>query len=104
MSDNRDERLETMLRSRHQEAPDPGLAERIIVRARTIPQRQNVSLWRFLRDLCVEFHLPKPAYVLAGALALGMVVGLSTAPDEPIAQSGNAASTQGFFAADEGLL
>jgi len=102
MNDNRDVRLERMLRSRQEEAASPDLAERIILRARKIPQRQSISLWRFLRDLCVEFHLPKPAYVLAGALALGMVVGLSTPSEDPSAPSGNDA--QGVFAADEDLL
>jgi hypothetical protein len=102
MNDDRDVKLERMLRSRQEEAASPDLAERIILRARKIPQRQSISLWRFLRDLCVEFHLPKPAYVLAGALALGMVVGLSTPSEDPSAPGGNDA--QGVFAADEGLL
>ena len=104
MSDNRDDKLESMLRSRREEPARPDLADRIILRAREIPRRQDISLWRFLRDLCVEFHLPKPAYVLAAALALGMVMGLSTPSDEPSERSGNAASTQGFFTADEDLL
>ena len=104
MSDNRDERLESMLRSRRHEAASPELSERIILTARGITQRQNVSLWQLVRDLCAEFHLPKPAYVLAGALALGIVVGFSTPWDSPGVQDGNTSSTQGFLSADEELL
>ena len=104
MSDNRDERLESMLRSRRAEAQNPELAERIILKARGITQRQNTSLWQLLRDLCAEFHLPKPAYVLAGALALGVVVGFNTPWDSSGAQDANAANTQGFLSADEELL
>ncbi|HEY7557767.1 MAG TPA: hypothetical protein VIH18_23445 [Candidatus Binatia bacterium] len=104
MSDNRDEKLESMLRSRRAQAQSPELAERIMLKARGIPQRQNTSLWQLLRDLCAEFHLPKPAYVLAGALALGVAVGFNTPPDSPGAQDVNAASTQGFLSADEDLL
>jgi len=104
MSDNRDERLESMLRSRRHEAASPELAERIILRARGITQRQNVSLWQLVRDLCAEFHLPKPAYVLAGALALGIVVGFNTPWDSSGVQDGNGSNTQGFLSADEELL
>ena len=104
MSDSRDERLESMLRSRRQEAASPELSERIILTARGITQRQNVSLWQLVRELCAEFHLPKPAYVLAGALALGIVVGFSTPWDSPGVQDGNTSSTQGFLSADEELL
>jgi hypothetical protein len=104
MSDNREEKLESMLRSRNHEAASPDLADRIILRARAIPQRQNVSLWRFVRELCVEFHLPKPAYVLAGALAFGIVVGFNTPWDSPIAPDSSAATTQVFLSADEDLL
>jgi hypothetical protein len=104
MSDSRDERLESMLRSRRAEAQSPELAERIILKARGLTQRQNTSLWQLLRDLCAEFHLPKPAYVLAAALALGIVVGFNTPWDSPGVQDGNGASTQGFLSADEDLL
>jgi hypothetical protein len=104
MSDRQDEKLESMLRSRRHEAASPDLADRIILRAREIRQRQNVSFWRFLRDLCVEFHLPKPAYVLAGALAFGIVVGFNAPWDSLSMPDGSAATTQGFLAADEDLL
>ena len=104
MSDNSDEKLESMLRSRHQEAASPELAARIILTARGITQRQNVSLWQLVRDLCAEFHLPKPAYVLAGALALGIVVGFNTPGDSSGVQDNNISNAQGFLSADEDLL
>ena len=43
-----------------------------------MPQIQNISLWQSLRQLFAEFHLPKPGYVLASALVLGMVLGFNT--------------------------
>jgi hypothetical protein len=57
-----------------------------------------------VRDLCAEFHLPRPAYVLAGGLALGMVVGFNTPWNGTGAQSGIASDTQVFLAADEEIL
>ena len=36
------------------------------------------SLWQSVRQLFAEFHLPKPGYVLASALVLGMVLDFST--------------------------
>jgi hypothetical protein len=104
MSDHRDEKLESMLRSRRQEAPRPDLAERIILRAQTTPQRQDLSLWRFVRDLCAEFHLPKPAYVLAGALAVGIVVGYSAPSGDLNIENCDAVTAQYSPFADEELL
>jgi hypothetical protein len=104
MSKKDDERLESMLRSRRMETANSDLVARIILQAQRIPQLQNVSLWDQVRDLFAEFHLPKPAYVLAGALAIGMVVGFSTPSSSPSPQDYNVANTQGFLDADEGLL
>ena len=67
-------------RSRRVEPASPDLAQRIILKAQSLPQNQTLSLWQWLRQLFAEFHLPKPAYVLASALVLGMIVGFST-PD-----------------------
>ena len=103
MSDNRDEQLEAMLRSRRVEAAGADLAERIIRKADAIPQVKNPSLWQLVRDLCAEFHLPKPAYVLAGALTLGVVLGLNT-PRDSAAPPDGTASAQGFLSNDEGFL
>jgi hypothetical protein len=105
MGDNRDDKLESMLRSRRQPVASPDLAEQIILRAAALPQRQSVSFWRFIRELCAEFHLPKPAYVLAAALALGTVVGLSTGPDGSNGQNGDALTAQPYSPfADENFL
>lgn len=102
MSDSRNEKLESMLRFRRLAKASPDLAERIILRARTLPQRKEISLWRMIQDLFAEFHLPKPAYVLAGALALGVVLGLSTPSDYSLPRDG--IDSQAFFNADEGFL
>jgi len=104
MSENQDEKLETMLRSRRVEPASHDLASRIILKAQSLPQVQNISLWNAVRQLFAEFHLPKPGYVLASALVLGMMVGFSTAPEN--GQSGDASSTtaQSYLAGDEGLL
>ena len=104
MSDNRDERLEQMLRSRHLEAASPDLAARIISRAESLPQLQNVSLWQALSQAFAEFHIPKPGYVLASALVLGMVLGFTLTPDNFSANDENLTTTQNYIEADEGLL
>jgi len=104
MSRNQDEKLDAMLRQRRVEPTSPDLAERIILRAQSLPQAQNISLWNAVRQLFVEFHLPKPGYVLATALVLGMVLGFSTVPDN--GQNGDAgtATAQSYIVGDEGLL
>jgi len=71
MSDHRDEKLESLLHSRRVEAARLDLATRISLKAQTVPQIQNISLWQSLRQLFSELHLPKPGYVLASALVLG---------------------------------
>jgi hypothetical protein len=104
MSDNRDEKLEHLLRSRRIEPARADLAQRIMLKARSLPQAPNMSPWESLRQLFAELHLPKPAYVLASALVLGIVIGISAPPDSrPFAEE-NAASVQNFLAADETLL
>lgn len=104
MSDNSDEKLEQLLLSRRLESANPDLAQRIIVKARSIPQHKNVPLWQWIRQVCVEFHLPKPAYVLAGALLLGMVIGLNMPAELSPSADDNSASIQTFLSADEALL
>jgi hypothetical protein len=101
MSDNRDDKLEQMLRSRRVEAVSPDLSQRIILKAQAMPQNKNLPLWQWIRQVCTEFHLPKPAYVLAGALIFGVVIGFNTPPDiNPAIDD----SVQNFLSADEALL
>lgn len=101
MSDNHDDKLEQMLRVRRLEAASPDLAKRIILKAQAMPQNKNVPLWQWIRQVCTEFHLPKPAYVLAGALIFGVVIGFNTPPDINPAIDDN---VQNFLSADEALL
>jgi hypothetical protein len=104
MSDHREEKLDRLLRSRRIEPAAPDLAQRIILKARQTPQLQAPGFWQSVRDLFGEFHLPKPAYVLAGALMLGLVIGFSTPPDAPLATDDGGISIQNFLSVDEGLL
>jgi hypothetical protein len=104
MSEYRDEKLESLLRSRRGQAVNPDLAARIALKAQTIPQVQNISLWQSMRQLFAEFHLPKPGYVLASALVLGMVLGFNTSPDNSTIQDANYTTTQSMIAGDEGFL
>jgi hypothetical protein len=104
MKDQRDDKLDNLLRSRRVEPASPDLAQRIIFKARQLPQDRTVSLWQWMRQLCAEFHLPKPAYVLASALILGMVIGFSLPPDISSNTDDNTASVQSFFSTDEALL
>jgi hypothetical protein len=102
MSDHRDEKLDGLLRSRRIE-PAPDLGQRILLAARQRPQNRNQPLWQWMRELFSEFHLPKPAYVLASALLIGMVIGFNT-PDANLATDDGGATVQGFLSADEALL
>lgn len=104
MSDNRDEKLESLLRSRRLEPASADLAQRIILKAQQTPQIKTPPFWQSVRELFGEFHLPKPAYVLASALVFGIVIGFSTPWDTNPAAEDAGASIQGFLSADEALL
>jgi hypothetical protein len=97
MSNHQDEKLDRMLHARRIEPASGDLAERIILKARQTPQAP--SFWQSVR----EFHLPQPAYVLAGALMVGLIIGFSAPQDTPLALD-DGASIQSFLSADEGLL
>lgn len=101
MSDNRDEKLDEILRSRRLEPAGADLAQRIILKAQARPQNKTMPLWQWIRQVCAEFHLPKPAYVLASALIFGVVIGLNTPPDINPATDDN---VQSFLSAGEALL
>ncbi|MBM2805438.1 MAG: hypothetical protein HW419_3331 [Deltaproteobacteria bacterium] len=104
MSENQDEKLASMLRSRRIEPASHDLAARIILKAQSLPQLESTSLWQAVRQLFAEFHLPKPGYVLASALVLGMVVGFSTAPENGQLSDASSATAQSYIAGDEELL
>ena len=57
-----------------------------------------------MRQLFAEFHLPKPGYVLASALIIGMLVGFSTAPDNSSIKEVNSSTAQLYLSGDEDLL
>jgi hypothetical protein len=104
MSDNRDKKLDTLLHSRRVEPASADLAQRIILKARQTPQIKTAPFWQSIRDLFGEFHLPKPAYVLASALVFGIMIGFSAPQDiNPTAEDGGL-SVQSFLTADEALL
>jgi hypothetical protein len=102
MSDNRDDKLDAMLRSRRLAPASPDLAQRIILKAQELPQGEAHTLGQWIRTLFSEFHLPKPAYVLASALILGVVVGLNAPLDPP--DDSNSVNAQSFLYADEAPL
>jgi hypothetical protein len=104
MSDRQDERLDAMLRSRRVEPASPDLAQRIILKAQGVPQNQTISLWRWVRDLFAEFHLPRPAYVFACTLILGFLVGFNVPLNTNGADDLDTDQVQGFLYADEAML
>jgi hypothetical protein len=105
MSTNQDEKLEAMLQARRIESASADLAQRIILKAEALPQIQTTTLGQWIQRLFAEFHLPKPAYVLAATLVLGFVVGLNNPllndTSDPDTISVNA---EGFLYADEAIL
>jgi len=57
-----------------------------------------------LRQMFAELHLPKPAYVLTGALVLGLFLGFSTAPQTVSSTDLYSANSESFLTDAEGLL
>jgi hypothetical protein len=104
MDRNDDKKLDSMLHSRRTQAASPDLAARIIHKAQGLPQIQRFLPWQSLRQLFIDLHLPKPGYVLASALVLGMFLGFSTAPQSFSPANSDNANAQSFLADDEGLL
>jgi len=104
MKDSRDDKLDNLLRSRRVEPASPDLAQRIIFKARQLPQKRSLSPWQWMCQICAEFHLPKPSYVLAGALILGTVIGFSLPPSINSNADDSIAGVSGFFSSDEALL
>jgi hypothetical protein len=104
MKDHADKKLDTLLRGRRVEPASIDLSQRIILKAGSLPQARRASLWESMRQLFAEFHLPKPGYVLAGALLLGVVIGFSTPQETGSFTEESSTGVQSFFAADETLL
>jgi hypothetical protein len=104
MSDGQEDKLDALLRSRRIEPSSPDLAQRIILKAQRLPQNQTISLWRWVRELFAEFHLPRPAYVFACTLILGFVVGFNTPLNTTGVDDLDADQVQGFLYADEAML
>jgi hypothetical protein len=104
MSENHDEKLDILLRSRRMEPASPDLATRIILKTQSLEQVRNFAFWQWVRQSFAEFHLPKPGYVLASALVLGIVVGFTTAGENFDRNETDAQTTQSFLSGDEGLL
>jgi hypothetical protein len=104
MSDSQDEKLEAMLKSRRFQTASSDLAERIILKAQHIPQRHTLSLMPWLMQLFAELHLPRPAYVFAGTLILGFVLGFNAPLHVTPADDIDADQVQSFLYADEDVL
>ena len=102
INDERDEKLDLWLHRRGLTPASSDLAQRIILRAQQVPQIRTASLWQSIRELCAELHLPKPAYVLASALTIGLVIGFSTPQDND--SSKDVVAAQSFLAVDEAIL
>ena len=102
MSDRQEDKLDALLRSRRIEPSSPDLAERIILKAQGLPQKETASLARWIRQLFAEFHLPRPAYVLASTLILGVIVGFNAPVDTP-ADNSESVYVQSLYA-DEDVL
>ena len=102
--DQKEQRLEAMLRSRRFELASLDLAERIIRQAQQVPQNQTVSLTQWVRGLFAEFRLPRPAYVLVSTLIFGFVVGFTLPQYTTTADDTDSISVQSFLYADEDAL
>ena len=103
MRDDREQKLDAMLRSRRFEPASPDLADRIVLKAETIPQTRRVTLAQWVSGVFAEFHLPRPAYVLAFTLIMGFLLGLYR-PLDTSTDDADAVQIQSFLYADEDPL
>ena len=102
--DQKEQKLEIMLQSRRLEPASPELAKRIVHKARRLPQNQVTSLTQWVKGLFAEFHLPRPAYVLASALIIGFIIGFTVPQNTTPADDADSLSVQSFLYADEDVL
>jgi hypothetical protein len=102
MATHQDE-IDEMLKARGIQAASPDLVQRIILKAQMTPQVQVFSLVRWIKQTFAELHLPNPAYVLAGTLIMGFVLGLNV-PSDTATESAEAIQALSFLDPDEGLL
>jgi hypothetical protein len=103
MATNEDEKIDEMLRLRRTEAVSPDLARRIVLKAQNTPQIEALSLAQWIKQTFAELHLPKPAYVLAGTLIMGFVLGLNI-PSQTLTDNSDTFQAQSFLDSDEGIL
>lgn len=103
MSKNQDQRLEEMLRARRFEKPSPDLARRIVLAAQNTPQLQTLPLSQWIRGVFAELHLPRPAYVLTGALLAGVILGFNIG-NEPVTRQPDAVPLYAVYYGDEDIL
>ena len=66
-------------------------------------RRRFISLARWIKQTFAELHLPNPAYVLAGTLMMGFVLGLNF-PSDTVTDNADAVQALSFVDPDEGLL
>ncbi|MGH7830118.1 MAG: hypothetical protein ACREP8_08055 [Candidatus Binatia bacterium] len=92
-----------MLRSRGFKPAGSDLAERIVLKAQEMPQDQTITLGQWVKRLFAEFHLPRPAYVLACTLVIGFILGFN-APLDTTTDDADPTDVQFFLYADEGPL
>lgn len=104
MSDIYDQKLEAMLRARRVEPASPDLIKRILLKAQGMPQNQTMTLRQWVKRLFAEFHLPQPAYVLAGALIFGLVVGFTMLGQPTPEDTADTLQVQSFLYVDEDIL
>jgi len=103
MATYQDEKIDEMLKARSVQSASPDLAQRIILKAQMTPQIQVFSLARWIKQSFAELHLPNPAYVLAGTLMMGFVLGL-TVPFDTAIENAEPVQALSFLDSDEGLL
>jgi hypothetical protein len=103
MTIHQEEKIDEMLKARGVQAASPDLAQQIILKAQMTPQVQIFSLGRWIKQTFAELHLPNPAYVLAGTLMMGFVLGLNV-PSDTAPENFEAVQALSFLDPDEGFL
>jgi len=93
---NKDKQLERLMNMYNVPPVSANLADRIILAAIHVRQRQNI--WDWIGRVFEEFKLPLPCYSLTSILAIGFLVGFLTYDYVDITIIGDA-----YVASDESI-
>lgn len=97
-----EQRLENMLHTRKL-APHSDLAERIIMKAQLIEQKQNITILNYLKGLITDISLPAPVYSMAAIVMIGFFIGFAS-PSDNVSDDGDNLAVKDLLYFEETIL